>query len=406
MLMSVEEAQSRILAHVPPRKTPELISLMDALGRIVAAPIACHEDIPGFTNSSMDGYAVHAADLAKASRENPVSLEVRGVIAAGHPLSRPLQSGEAYKIMTGAPLPPGADAVIQVEWTTTPAPGHMSAWAPVSPGQNVRQAGQDMRAGQKILEPGTVLSPPLIGILASLGMDHVPVMPKPHVAIVSTGDELVPPGQPLGPGQIRNSNSYALAAAITAAGGKPWLLPPARDTKEAIASRLAEAQTADIILSSGGVSVGDFDWVKQVLEEEGQLELWRVNMKPGKPLAFGMLHGRPFFGLPGNPVSALVTFELFVRPMIRTWLADANWRRLTLALPLFEPFTEIQDRWHYVRSRLVTEHGQLWVHPYAQQDSAVQSSWIGADALMIVPPDTGPYKAGEIMTVMLLRSGF
>ncbi len=406
MLMTVEEAQSRILSRIPPPTPQELTPLISALGRVLAAPVYSEEDIPGFTNSSMDGYAVHSADVAHACGDTPATLTVRGTIAAGHPVSQPLSRGEAYKIMTGAPLPPAADAVIQVEWTAPGEPGQVLALWAVRPGQNVRLAGQDMQKGQRVLEPGLVVSPPIVGILATLGIEQVPVFPRPRVAIVSTGDELVSAGEPLRPGQIRNSNSYALAAAVQAAGAEPWVFPPVADVKTAIAERFAEAASADIVLSSGGVSVGDFDWVKEVLQEQGTLDLWRVNMKPGKPVAFGSIHGRPFFGLPGNPVSALVTFELFVRPMIREMMQDRLWARPTLSLPLHEDFSEVQDRRHYVRSRLVQDQGRLWVRPYSRQDSAVQTSWIGAEALMVVPPDTGPYARGEHLPVMLLRSGF
>ncbi|WP_028961938.1 gephyrin-like molybdotransferase Glp [Sulfobacillus thermosulfidooxidans] len=402
MLMTVEEAQQRILSDLPPVMPKERVPLLQALGRVLAEDIISDEDIPGFTNSSMDGYAIIAQDVQNANANHPIALTVKGTIAAGHPSHQPVHHGEAYKIMTGAPLPPGADAVIQVEWTKKLSDNQVLALAPVRSSQNVRPQGQDIRRGDIVLHAGHPIKPPIVGILATLGMATVSVYQRPKVAIVSTGDELIEPGSPLGPGQIRNSNSYALAAAVLAAGGEPWVLSPAKDTKEAIRAKFLEAATHDIILSSGGVSVGDFDWIKDVLSEEGSLDLWRVNMKPGKPVTFGHLHGHPFFGLPGNPVSALVTFELFVRPVIREMMNVHQWQRTVLSLPLYESFTEIQDRRHYVRSRLVQEGEQVYVWPYSKQDSAVQTSWIGVEALMIVPENSGPYQAGDKLPVMLI----
>ncbi len=402
MLMSVEDAQSRILSRGQDPLECETVPLLESLARVLGTPVTCEEEIPGFANSSMDGFAVRAEDLASASEDSPVFLPVVGTIAAGHLASRPLGPGQAYKIMTGAPMPAGADAVIQVEWTRSAAPSQFAALAPVAAGQNVRHAGQDMHQGDRVLESGTVITPPLIGILATLGHEYVQVYRRPTVAIISTGDELVPPGMPLPPGHIRNSNSFALAAAVLACGAQARVLAPARDTKAEIAQRFEEGLSADIVLSSGGVSVGDFDWVKDVLQEQGTLDLWRVNMKPGKPLAYGQIQGRPFFGLPGNPVSALVTFELFVRPLIRTMLHDRRWARTVVELPLCRDFTTVQDRRHYVRCQLRQTAGLLSVCPDPRQDSAVQSAWIGAEALMIVPANTGPYREGDRLPVMLL----
>ncbi|MCL4495778.1 MAG: molybdopterin molybdotransferase MoeA [Firmicutes bacterium] len=402
MLMTVEEAQERILSHPFPKMSTERLPLLQAWGRVLAEDIVSPEDVPGFTNSSMDGYAVLASDVQQATSDHPVALRIKGTIAAGHPSPDSVKHGEAYKIMTGAPLPAGADAVIQSEWTRRSEDNWVLALSPVKPGQNVRRQGQDIHRGDKVLEAGLVVKAPIVGILATIAREDVLVYRKPRVAIVATGDELIEPGEKLELGKIRNSNSYALAAAALAAGADPVILPPAPDTKEAISQRFSQASTADIILSSGGVSVGDFDWVKNVLSEEGSLDLWRVNMKPGKPVTFGTLHNRPFFGLPGNPVSALVTFELFVRPVIRVMLSVHRWQRTILTLPLYEPFLEIHDRRHYVRSRLVQEGEKLYVWPYKKQDSAIQTSWIGAEALMVVPENSGPYKAGDLLPVMLI----
>ena len=404
MLLTVEEAQKRILAHPLPIMPTERVSLLQAWGRVLAEDIVSGDDIPRFTNSSMDGFAVLANDLSQASTAQPVALRVKGTIAAGHPSAQPLAPGEAYKIMTGAPLPEGADAVVQSEWTQIPEENQVLALAAVRPGQNVRPKGQDIQRGEQVLQAGSVIKAPIVGILATVGRKEVMVYRKPRVAIIATGDELVDPGQELEPGKICNSNSYALAASSLAAGAEPLIFPPAADTQEMISQRFRQASSADIILSSGGVSVGDFDWVKNVLSTEGSLELWRVNMKPGKPVTFGTLHNRPFFGLPGNPVSALVTFELFVRPVIRMMMASHHWQRRVLSLPLYQPFSEVHDRRHYVRSRLVQDGDRLYVWPYQKQDSAVQSSWREAEALMVVPENSGPYRSGEVLPVILLTT--
>lgn len=404
-MISVEEAQARILASAPPPLANERVALDNALGRVLAADVIADGPMPPFTNTSMDGYAVRAEDTRGASDAHPVVLTVDGSVAAGHPWDGTLRPGHCVKIMTGAPLPATADAVVQVEWTA-PHPANPDAvriHRPVRPGQNLRYAGEDMQPGQVVLTQGTPLSPSAIGILATVGATDVWVRGRPRVAIIATGDELVEPGTPLAPGTIRNSNSYALAAAVRASGGDPVILPPAPDDLDAIRDRLRRAQTADVIVSSGGVSVGDFDLVKRALETDGRLNFWRVNMKPGKPVVFGHFGSTPFFGLPGNPVSALITFELFVRPLLLTLEGHLRWQRLHCHLPLAHRFDEITDRRHYVRSRLVQKDGQLMVAPHLNQGSAIQTSWTDVEALMIVEENTGPWDAGTLMPVVLLR---
>lgn len=406
MLMPVEEAQRIILAPIRPLGRTAVLPLVDAVGRLTGGDARADGDVPPFTNTSMDGYAVRSDDVRTARQSAPAILTVVGVIRAGHPATEPLQPGQCYKIMTGAPVPASADAVVPVEYTDGRGLGESVAiYRQVKPGTNLRYQGEDMRQGTVVVPRGTTITPPLIGMLATIGLSRVEVIAPPTVAILSTGDELREPGEPLSPGTIRNSNSYALAAAIQEAGGEPILYPSAPDDPDAIrALFIRAAQECDLLVSSGGVSVGDYDFVKPVIEELGHLSLWRVNLKPGKPLAFGDVMDKPILGLPGNPVSALVTFELFVRPAIRALLGDTAWQRPRLHLPLLTPFTTIEDRRQYVRCRLVVNAGQLLLWPHGNQGSAVQSSWQNVDALMVVPEGTGPYQAGDMVDALLLSA--
>jgi molybdopterin molybdotransferase len=401
-MLTVEEAQSLVLQRVP-RMPAESVPLLEGHGRVLAEPVVADADIPPFDNTSMDGYAVVAADTITT----PVELEVVGVVPAGRVAEFTVGRGQAAKIMTGAPMPEGADAVVQVEWTEPLEQGRrVRVQRGVTPGQNVRPRGEDMRRGQVVLQPGERLTPAAIGMLATLGKASVAVYRRPRVAIIATGDELLDLSEPLRPGAIRNSNSYALAAAVASQGGIPWVLPPARDELSSIEAVLQDAIAgADVVVSSGGVSVGDFDLVKTALERHGSLQFWQVRMKPGKPVVFGELAGRPFLGLPGNPVSALVTFELFVRPLLREMQGDRHWQRPILPLPLGAAFTEVSDRRHYVRVRLAPNaEGQLAAWPNPDQGSNIQTSWHGAGGLMIVPEEAGPFPAGSILPVMLLDS--
>lgn len=404
-MITVEEAQNRILSAVSEPLGVESVALPEAAGRVLAESVRADVDIPPFTNTSMDGYAVRAIDTLGSTPEKPVRLRCTGTVAAGHPSTRPLEPGTCVKIMTGAPVPPGADAVVQVEWTHCDPGQPEIVWIerPVQPGQNLRYQGEDVSAGTDVLVPGTLLTPPMIGIAATVGRSAVTVYRRPRIAIVATGDELVEPGEPLRPGAIRNSNSYALAAAATLAGAQAQVLPVAKDSEAEIRRRLDQAAaTADIVISSGGVSVGDYDLVKQVLLDHGSLDFWRVNLKPGKPIAYGRYRDQVFFGLPGNPVSALITFELFVRPLVRVWQGDRRWPRRRLMLPLYDTFDEISDRRHYVRARLIDDSGTLFVAPHKNQGSAVQSSWAEVEVLMIVPENTGPYSRGTLMPCLWL----
>ncbi|HEY1015541.1 MAG TPA: gephyrin-like molybdotransferase Glp, partial [Herpetosiphonaceae bacterium] len=337
VLRSVDDAQAEILRHFRPLEI-ESVPLSQALGRTLAAPAVADAPIPGFANSAMDGYAVLAADVAAASPAAPVTLRIVSDLAAGYVAQGAVTPGATIRIMTGAPLPAGADAVVPFEETDEQAADSLAAqglvriYQPAAVGNNVRPAGEDLRAGELALAPGTLIRPAEIGVLATVGAALVPVHRRPRVAILATGDELVDVGERPGPGQIRNSNGYANLAQVLAAGGEPLQLPVARDTEAEVAARIEEglAWGADLFLTSGGVSVGDFDVVKKVLTKMGRLEFWRVKMRPGKPLVFGWLRETPFIGLPGNPVSAMVCFELFARPALLAMAGRRNLGRPTL----------------------------------------------------------------------------
>ncbi|MEK7786538.1 MAG: gephyrin-like molybdotransferase Glp, partial [Chloroflexota bacterium] len=323
-MLSVSEALTRILANFQTLGS-EVFPSEIAVGRVLAETIRASLDLPPFPNSSMDGYAVRAADVRAATTQSPATLAVIGDVPAGILPTLKVKPGTAARIMTGAHLPDGADAVIPIEATDDqrsslggPVPASVRIIKSVDAGAYVRQAGEDVRAGDVVLSPGTALRPYDLGVLAALGRAEVRVVRRPRVAVLSTGDELVDVDQLPGPGQIRNVNSYTLAALVRKYGGEPVLLGVAPDDLEAVSQKLRSAveQGVEVILSSAGVSVGAYDVVKSAVERDGALEFWKVNMRPGKPLAYGRVGGIPFFGLPGNPVSAIVGFEIFVRPAI------------------------------------------------------------------------------------------
>jgi molybdopterin molybdotransferase len=309
--LSVDEALERILTRVRPLP-PARMALLDALGRVLAEDIVADRDVPSFRNSAMDGYAVRGADVASA----PVQLRVTGDIAAGATPNGGVGAGEAMRIMTGAPMPDGADTVVRVEDTDNRT-DTVTIMTVTKPGTSVRAAGEDLKTGETILRSGTVLRAAEIGVLATLGRTAALVVPAARVAILSTGDELVELDAPLAPGQIRDANRYSLASAARAMGATPIPLGIVRDTADDLRRALRDAAArADVIVTSGGVSVGDHDHVKPVVDELGSMDFWSIAIRPGRPLAFGEIDGTLIFGLPGNPVSSLLGFELFVRPAL------------------------------------------------------------------------------------------
>ncbi len=408
-LLSVQAAQKRILSLLESVE-PENLPLTECTNRVLAEDIAAAADLPPFDNSAMDGFAVRSADVAAASPASPRTLRVVADIAAGAAPEASLAPGQAARITTGAPLPKGADAVVPVEDTDfnerapgTPAPGQVQVFRPVATGGFVRSRGMDARAGQVVLAKGRRLRPQDIGLMAMLGMANVSVHRKPRVALLSSGDELLPLHQPLTAGKIHDSNSYALAAQVESAGAECIRLGIAADTRAAITSLLEQAVTsrADLILSSAGVSVGAYDFVKEAVEAHGQLNFWRVNMRPGKPLAFGNYRGVPFFGLPGNPVSAFVTFEVFARAAIER-LSGMTGSSRPRARVRLEEAVESDGRESYLRAVVRPADGILSAHLTGHQGSGNLLSLVQANALLIVPAGVKSLPAGREVEAWLL----
>lgn len=404
-LLSVSDAQQRILQKIQP-VGQATVPLDQAARRVLAQDICSATDLPLFDNSSMDGFALRAADTS-ASR---VTLRVVADIAAGASPGRGftrLAPGEAARIMTGAPLPAGADAVIPVEETDfsergagIPAPAQVTISRKVDAGENVRPRGGDARAGQSVLAAHQRLRPQELGLLAMLGAATVPVYEVPRVALLSSGDELLPVGAPLTEGKIHDSNSYTSAAQIEEAGARALRLGVAADKRAAVESLLERAveAAADLIVTSAGVSVGAFDFVKEVVESKGSLDFWRVNMRPGKPLAFGEVRGIPFIGLPGNPVSAFVTFEVFARPAIEklSGLEPRPRRRTTVRLA---EAIESDGRESYLRA-VVREDGSARLTGH--QGSGNLLSLVQANALLIIPAGVKSRPAGQEVEAWLV----
>lgn len=399
-MLTVEEARARILAHIRPLDAEE-IPLTAALDRILAEDAVAHDETPPFVNSAMDGYALRIEDTRSATAEVPVALRLAGEIPAGSVYQGTVTAGEAVRILTGAPVPDGADAVLQQELTEV-ADGRVSLRQPVEIGANIRPAGGDIRPGMRLVPAGAQLGPAEIALLAAAGIHPVRVTRRPRVAILATGDELAPLGEGLRPGQIRETNSPYLIAAVLRAGAVPVPLGIARDNADEIRAKLESARNADLILTSGGVSVGDYDLVKQILAEQGNIDFWRVRMRPGKPLAFGLLGETPLLGLPGNPASAAVTFELFGRPAIRRMLGCARIERPLVRARLVGDTLARSDRRHFVRVRLSARDGVLEARQTGAQDSHLISSLQGASAYLVIEEGTGAVTAGELVPALLL----
>ena len=404
-MKSVAEALEHVLAGVDVLEA-ESVPLGEALGRVLAEPVVSAREIPPWANSSMDGYAVRAADTESASREQPVTLAVVGDVAAGRVAAREVGSGQAYRILTGAPLPPGSDAVVPQEEVTRDGT-RLAIRRAVQRGAYVRPRGEDIRTGDRILETGSVLRPAALGVLAALGRGTVSVYRRPTVAILSTGDELVEPDSPLGPGQIPDSNTYTLSGLAVEAGAVPLSLGIAPDRREVLVERFRQGLQANVLVSSAGVSVGDRDFVREAIEALGaRLEFWQVNMRPGKPLTFGRFGGltgeRLFFGLPGNPVSSMVTFELFVRPVLRRLGGHRILGRPRVRGRALEPIDNPGSRPGYLRVRLERRAGELGVRPTGEQGSAILRSMLLADGLAAVPGDTRIPVGGDVDVILLM----
>jgi len=405
-MLSVEEARHRVLTGLQPLEA-ESVPILSALGRVLTHDVTAGYDIPPHANTAMDGYAIQAKDTKEASVDKPVRLHVIAELPAGYVSQKAIMSGTAIRIMTGAPIPPGADAVVRFEYVQQNGE-YIAITGPVPVGKEVRYAGEDVREGNLVLRRGQWLRPQDIGMLASIGRIQVDVTRRPRVGVLATGDELVPIDAPLAPGKIRNANGYSNAAQVLKYGGEPVSLGIAsdRDTEIRDMIRNGIEQGVDLLVVSGGVSVGDFDVVKKVLAQEGGIDFWRVRMKPGKPLAFGhiTLAGRrvPVLGMPGNPVSAMISFEMFARPMILTLLGASKVHHHTVNATLADGISGKDDRRHFVRVKL-EEHEKGYVaHLTGNQGSGILTSMVEADGLAIIPEEWRSAEAGASVRVILL----
>ena len=414
-MISIEEARERILTNFA-RLEVEERPLLEALGQTLAEDVSATFDIPPLDNTAMDGYAVQAASTADAGESAPVELAVVGELAAGYVYDGAVGGGEAVRIMTGAPVPRGADAIVPFEETDEtgrgapskvgPTEGRVRVFKAALPGNNIRRAGEDVRAGEVVVSEGTVLRPAHLGVLASLGRATVRVTRRPVVAILSTGDEVIEPGRPRGEGQIYDSNSYSIAAMVIRNGGIPLRLGIARDTIEDLTAKVREGMKADMLVTSAGVSRGDFDVVKEVLAREGRIDFWTVNMRPGKPLAFGVFAdgGRrvPHIGLPGNPVSSMVTFELFGRPAIQKMMGRAVRDRPIVRAVTRDRIRMSDERRFFARCLVTWEDGRYVASLSGSQGSGVLTAMARGNGLAVVPEGSPDVQPGEEVTVLML----
>jgi len=405
-MISVEEALEKVLSYIKVLDTVET-PLLECLGQALADDVYSSFDIPPRNNSAMDGYAVRAADVLSASTSTPVYLDIVGEAKAGGTSDIEVKANTTVRIMTGAFMPNGADAVVKFEDTDeTQRNGHplkqIGILKSVERGKNVRYAGEDIGKGQLVLQRGTILCPPSIGVLASLGIDKARVIRRPVVAILATGDELTELGQPLAEGRIYNSNSYSAAAQVRRYGGIPRILGIARDTRKNLEEKIKEALTADMLLTTGGVSMGDYDLVKDVLAAQGEISFWKVRMKPGKPLAFGTIKGVPHLGLPGNPVSSMITFELFARPAMLKMMGKPVTQKPAVEA-ISESYIENTDgRRVYARAIVRKEGGRYYASTTGPQGSGILTSMSMANALAIVPEDIDAIKEGDTVKAIML----
>ena len=404
-MITVEDALDRILSRLAPLGA-EKIPILDTLGRVMAEDIYAGRDIPPLDNSGMDGYAVRWEDIRGALPDRRVQLEVIEDLPAGFVASQPVGKGQSIRIMTGAPVPKGADTVIPVE-DTEEKERRVSILKSLGAGANIRRAGEDVKKGDRVISTGDLIRPAEVGMLASLGRAFVYVYQRPQVAILATGDELADVDETLDGVKIVSSNSYALAAQVKDCGAIPIQLGIARDRKEEIEKKLRQGLRADVLISSAGVSVGDYDFVKDVLNDLGtEMVFWKVAMKPGKPLAFGLIQGKPVFGLPGNPVSSMVSFEEFVRPSLLKMMGHRQLFRPVIEAVLKEDIHKEPGRRHFVRAFVSFDKDHYQVTVTGEQGSAILRSMVKANGLVVIPEDKRIVRAGEKVQVQLLDRSF
>lgn len=400
-MLRVEEARALVLQHAPARRV-ERRSLEAALGLVLAEDLRAPEPLPPFPRSGMDGYAVRSADTLGAARDEPVTLPLAGVIPAGHPWQAPLEPGTTISIMTGGAVPVGADAVIRMEEVRV-TPMGVKFFRYVPPMENVAPIGEDVRQGQTVLQAGHVIRSQEINLLSAIGIEEVPVFAPPRVGLLCTGDELALPGEPLGPGKIRNSNGPGMVAMIRSAGATPVWLGIARDVTDVIAGAISRASDCDLIITTGGVSVGDFDVVREALTVMGAEQLfWRVSIKPGTPVCAGVLEGRLVIGLSGNPAAAITNFDLLVRPLLDHLMGRPRLGLRETEGILDQPVAKTAPLTRFLRAKVYNgPDGELRIDTDMAQRAGVLSSMCHSNAYAVVPGHSGPLPAGTRVTVLL-----
>jgi len=402
-MLRVEEALDKILVRIQPLGF-EKVSLLESLGRVVGEDIDARRNIPPLDNSGMDGYAVRTADIEKASRDHSVRLKVIEDLPAGFLSQKSLHEGQAIRIMTGAPIPEAADTVVPVEETQKDGSSVLILKA-LFLGENIRRAGEDVKKGDRVISRGDILRSSEIGMVASIGRSSVSVYQRPLVSILCTGEELVDVDEPLEGVKIVSSNSYTLAAQVRECGAIPVQLGIARDRKEEVKEKLRQGLRADVLVSSAGISVGDYDFVKEALKDLGmEMVFWRVAMKPGKPMAFGTIGEKPVFGLPGNPVSSMVSFEQFVRPALLKMMGHREIFRPVIEAILNEDLDMEPGRRHYLRAVVSRKGDHCVVMTTGAQGSGILKSMVRANGLIVIPEDRKRVQAGEKVKVQLLSS--
>jgi len=413
-MISVEQALEKVLAHVDILEEEER-PILDCLGQVLAEDVSSSIDVPPLDNTAMDGYAVQSRDTRGASRQSPRFLRVIGMVAAGSISECEVKPGTAVRIMTGAPIPKGADSVVRFEDTDEAqrqsSSDGIGILCEAEVGLNIRRAGEDITRGSIVLSKGVIIRPSEVGVLASLGHSKVKVIRRPVVAILATGYELVDINQPLPPGKIYNSNTYSVAALVLRYGGIPRILGIAVDSEDSLVAKLHQGLDTDILITTGGVSAGDYDVVKDILAKEGEIAFWTVRVKPGKPLAFGTIRGVsktgivkniPHLGLPGNPVSSMVTFELFVRPAILKMMGKKNLTKPTIQAVIEDSVVNSDGRRILARAVVKERDGRYFARLTGPQGSGILTSMSLANGLVIIPEDKERVEAGDVVQVMML----
>jgi molybdopterin molybdotransferase len=413
-MISVDQALDKVLDHIDVLEAEES-PILGCLGQVLAEDIFSSINIPPLDNSAMDGYAVRSADTRGASRQSPRFLRVIGTATAGFICQSEVKPGTAIRIMTGAPIPRGADCVVRFEDTDESerhgTPGEIGILREVAPGKDIRLGGEDITAGSLVLSKGTVIRPAEVGVLASLGCSKVMVIRRPVVAILATGDEVVDIVQPLPVGKIYNSNSYSVAALVLRYGGIPRILGIASDSEDSLVARLHLGLDADMVITSGGVSLGDYDVVRDVLAKQGEIVFWQVREKPGRPLVFGVIKAPgkaggvrniPLFGLAGNPVGAMVNFELFARPAILKMMGKEKLGKPTVEAVIEGSIKNTDGRRIFARAIVEKRGGQYFARLTGPQGSGILTSMALANGLLVVPEDKSRVKPGDLVKVMML----